>query len=312
MKKPLPVATRQGFKEENHYMKNIHDKDGTRKWFRFGLKGDCTMTLEMKARNGKVRKGQLAALICILSNQVYGDVIWVRNFARIAVAEYGFSRIVFESVLRYLQDIGVIEWTGEDTKSSIIRYLPKAKQYLPENIVHYPSRTIEAKVRNKKTGRRRRVVVKLNSTFKKSLDKRIRAYWDFIRKHDIQHNVDMDTFSTMMDYRRTVEGKDGDILFPDKRDVLPVTRFNDRTASIGGRFYDAFWINMPKTLRPLITIDGELTCDIDGCAMHVQLLYHKAGVPVPDSELYIYTDERRKITKRLMLYMMKHKKRLAR
>lgn len=107
--KPLPVAIGQGLREENHYMKKIYNKDGPCNWFRFGLKGDCIMTLELKARNSNVRKAQSAAFNWLLSNQVNGNVISVRNFSRIKVSEYGFSRRVFESVLRDSDDIGVIE-----------------------------------------------------------------------------------------------------------------------------------------------------------------------------------------------------------
>ena len=63
---------------------------------------------------------------------------------------------------------------------------------------------------------------------------------------------------------------------------------------------------MSKTLRPYIEIDGELCADIDGQSMHVQLLYKEADEPVPKGDLYLYpkSDPRRKIMKRLMLYMM--------
>ena len=61
---------------------------------------------------------------------------------------------------------------------------------------------------------------------------------------------------------------------------------------------------MKKELRRAIKIDGSKTCDIDGKAMHVQLLYKLIGEPAPDGDLYIYTDDRRRITKGLMLLMM--------
>ena len=61
---------------------------------------------------------------------------------------------------------------------------------------------------------------------------------------------------------------------------------------------------MKKELRRAITIDGSKTCDIDGKGMHVQLLYQSIGEPVPEGDIYIYTDERRRITKCLMLLMM--------
>ena len=94
--------------------------------------------------------------------------------------------------------------------------------------------------------------------------------------------------------------------FPDPYEILPVAIFNDQACTKGGRFYRCFWIGMPREARRFITIDGEPTSDIDGSAMHVQLLYMKAELPLPDSPLYLYIkgDPERKITKRLMLYMM--------
>lgn len=152
--------------------------------------------------------------------------------------------------------------------------------------------------------------IALNTDTKKALDKRIRKVWDFYKQHNIRHNITIEDFEIVRDFRRIVKDKQRDIIYPDNHEICPVAVFNDRAASIGGRFYSAFWIGMPKELRPLITIDGLPTADIDGCAMHVQLLYQRAELPVPDVELYIYPkgDERRKITKMLMLYMINTRK----
>ena len=38
--------------------------------------------------------------------------------------------------------------------------------------------------------------------------------------------------------------------------------------------------------------------------MHVQLLYKSIGEPLPEGDMYIYPDERRRITKGLMILMM--------
>jgi len=54
--------------------------------------------------------------------------------------------------------------------------------------------------------------------------------------------------------------------------------FNSRTSVrkkwvLGGRLYRGFWQNIPKNFRPLITIDGEATVELDYKAFHPNLIY---------------------------------------
>ena len=54
----------------------------------------------------------------------------------------------------------------------------------------------------------------------------------------------------------------------------PVYRvFNDRDLLTGGRFYGAWWLNCPRRGRPLITINGENTVELDYSAQHPYLIY---------------------------------------
>ena len=142
------------------------------------------------------------------------------------------------------------------------------------------------------------------------LDRQLRQYWDFIKLHKVEHNLTPETFGIIASWKMAVGDKTEKAKFPDKRMICPVAVYNDRSLSVGGRFYGCFWIGMPSEARRFITIDGELTADIDGKSMHVQLLYKEAGLPVPDAELYIYpkSDPRRKIAKNLMLYAMNTRK----
>jgi hypothetical protein len=50
----------------------------------------------------------------------------------------------------------------------------------------------------------------------------------------------------------------------------------------GGRFYGGHWQNIPaEGGRNTITINGEPTVEIDYRALHIRLLYHEAGKPMP-------------------------------
>ena len=46
----------------------------------------------------------------------------------------------------------------------------------------------------------------------------------------------------------------------------------------GGRLYGGWWINLPKTERSLITIDGEATTELDYSRLHPTLLFARQGL----------------------------------
>jgi len=46
----------------------------------------------------------------------------------------------------------------------------------------------------------------------------------------------------------------------------------------GGRFYTRIFQNIPSTVRPTITINGEPTVELDYSAHHLRILYHKEGI----------------------------------
>lgn len=278
----------------------------SQRYFRFGLRSvHGTVWIfhhPMTARNAAVRLAQEEAVNAILSNYSKQPVR-VPNFSRLTTDEHGFSRRVFEFVLHHMHNTGEIKWNGNGCNASTIEYKRKINT---GKVIELPPGTMLVslgKGRNK-------VKMKINNMQKKQLDKRIAAYWEFIKKFDIQHNVDDETYSVVAEYAMLITKNKKFSPPPDNTQILPVAVYNNRAASIGGRFYRAFWIGEAKTLRRLITIDGELTEDVDGDAMHVQLLYKRAGVPLPDGNLYIYEkeDRRRKVAKRLMLYMMNTRK----
>ena len=56
--------------------------------------------------------------------------------------------------------------------------------------------------------------------------------------------------------------------------------------TLGGRFYRAWWQNVPKNYRMLITIDGQRTSEADYSQFHPQLLYHMAGKDMGNADAY--------------------------
>jgi len=268
--------------------------------FRFGLRGaDARSWLAkhpLDYRSISDHVAQEAAVEAVLSNCRAESVI-LPNFSRIVREEYGFSRVIFKKVLKHMCAMGEILWDDNDFRKSTIRYLRGSP---PKKIVEIPACSIIFSSKNGHTK------MKLNTIEKRTLDRRIRKYWDFIATFNIQSNVDNETYAAVSKYAKLVKKTSAFPPPPDDSKICPVAVYNDRSASIGGRFYRAFWINESKTLRRLITIDGELTSDVDGDAMHVQLLYQYAGEALPEGELYLYSkdDPRRSVTKKLMLYMM--------
>ena len=75
-----------------------------------------------------------------------------------------------------------------------------------------------------------------------------------------------------------------------QRTLVRIFTVGDDTAAdrftLGGRFYRAWWQNVPKNYRMLITIDGERTSEADYSQLHPQLLYHMAGKEMGNTDAY--------------------------
>jgi hypothetical protein len=56
--------------------------------------------------------------------------------------------------------------------------------------------------------------------------------------------------------------------------------FNQSSFSLGGRFYGAWWQNIPKAYRAHITINGAPTVEMDYPRLHPTLLYAECGRPM--------------------------------
>ncbi|MFC1827097.1 hypothetical protein ACFLZQ_04110 [Thermodesulfobacteriota bacterium] len=275
-------------------------------YFKFGLQGneDFAVSLlkdfPMEARNKVIASAQVAAVNALLSNIPNGSTLKIRNYSKLKNDDRGFSRQIFLAVLNHLAKESLITREGKGFSRSVITYSPRIMRYIPYNVVHHPESPIITKINGERT------VVKINTEERRILKNRLKAWWEFVKQHDIDPGITSNDFKLFNDCETLVIGKPP-LIKPQCTDILPYIIYNDRDLTKGGRMYGAFWIGMKKELRRAIKIDGSKTCDIDGKGMHVQLLYKTIGEPLPDGDIYIYTDERRRITKGLMILMMNTK-----
>ena len=58
--------------------------------------------------------------------------------------------------------------------------------------------------------------------------------------------------------------------------------FNRKSFKFGGRAYGALHHNLPKQMRPHISINGEKTTEIDYSAYHIRMLYHMESIDYTD------------------------------
>jgi hypothetical protein len=252
-------------------------------------------------RNKTILAARLLALDCILSNQQNGLELIIPNFSRIRAEELGFSRSIFLDVLEHLCKVALVGREGAGYARSIITYSSRLRKYLPTRVVFQPLSPIVVKLKSEGI-----TLAKIDTEDRRDLNQRLRRVWSFLQKHEISPGIDRQTFNIFNQLETEVYRKKN-LIYPDPAKILPHMVFNDRDLTMGGRMYGAFWIGEKKMLRRAITINGELTADIDGKGMHVQLLYSINQSKMPSGDPYIYTDERRSITKKLMLLMMNTK-----
>lgn len=66
---------------------------------------------------------------------------------------------------------------------------------------------------------------------------------------------------------------------PDLTNKSLFRQFNYGGFEAGGRLYGAWWVNCPSDLRPLITINGEPTVELDFSGCSIRMLYHRNNKP---------------------------------
>lgn len=245
---------------------------------------------------------RLAALSVILANMKNGNDLIIPNFAETRVELNGFSRTTFLNVLDHLQKVALIGREGEKFKRSIITYSTRIRKYLPIRRVCKPLMPVRINLKDKNIP-----MAKLNKDVRSDQNRRMRDVWDFYLDHEISPGIDNELFNLVNDVEIEVEKKPP-LQRPDSNKILPYIVFNDRDLTKGGRMYGAFWIGMKSILRRKITIDSELTSDIDGKGMHVQLLYRDRGISMPTGDPYLFANpKKRAVAKGLMLLMMNTK-----
>lgn len=270
----------------------------------------------LSARNNRVRDAQRAAICTLLANLANQPGNWpmdnkakkmiLPNFSELLAESWGYSREVFCNVLEYLEDgprliarLRERDESGKHTRSEItfsgrlIKYAPQSRYYVPSSPLYF-----------KLPGEKKKTMAKVNTSERKQIKERIRSYWESLKYHNLKLGITREEFNILNDYQVEVIGKEK-LEWPDETKFLPYMSFSDKDLTQGGRFYGAFWINCKKEIRKKITIDGELTADIDGKAMHVQLLYRNKGLLVPVGDPYLSNDAaERSIYKKLMILML--------
>ena len=79
-----------------------------------------------------------------------------------------------------------------------------------------------------------------------------------------------------------------------------ITRiFNNGSFEYGGRFYHAWWQNIPRDLRKHITIDIKRTVEVDYSQMHPRLLYELTGNDLGEEDAYgrVFAGQHRDVVK---------------
>lgn len=278
--------------------------------FKFGLNGLIpeARTKELSAGLTERQKVALNAVLCNI-----GGTKSIRNLSHVKVQEYGFSQTDFQKVMKMLHEKGIIHWSTYhpeklSTKKSemyFIKYI-----WIMKEVVQVPTNEMIYNIKDKKTKKVLKTgTVKRNTPILKAKHRRIQVYHNYISKQVVRHNVSKLLYNQYVNYLQAKSEnpeKFNPPSAPNGKKKFPIAIYSDMGAKKGGRLYNALWIETTKALRQFITINGEKTADIDGCSMHVQLLYRKADLPVPAGNLYIYPkgDDRRKIMKNLMLLMM--------
>ena len=63
--------------------------------------------------------------------------------------------------------------------------------------------------------------------------------------------------------------------------------FSRGSLSLGGRLYGGWWQSIPSVYRPHITIDGNLTCEVDFSTISLRIIYASVGESIdPEADLY--------------------------
>lgn len=88
--------------------------------------------------------------------------------------------------------------------------------------------------------------------------------------------------------------------------------FNNGRFDQGGRLYGGFWQSLPRESRKFLRINHMNTVEEDFSSMHINLIYWRKELPVPDGDLYTlagFPEGTRKVVKTCLLTMINAKPR---
>ncbi len=161
------------------------------------------------------------------------------------------------------------------------------------------------KKKRKKIKRKRKVCKTPDKPIVREMRKNLEIINEVMEKAEITLDISEDELLKLKAYlRKDINPNKWDINFSKKR---LHRSFLDRRFDRGGRFYGAWYQNIPKEYRQRIMIDGLPTLELDYSALHPNLLYYYAGIDPPKSDLYEldgYSKDARKFIKSFFLKMI--------
>ncbi len=83
--------------------------------------------------------------------------------------------------------------------------------------------------------------------------------------------------------------------------------FNNESLEDGGRFYGGWWQSIPSEYRKYISLNGDLTIEMDYSSIHIHLLYAELQSSCPHKDHYVFgklTKAFRPVTKTLMMILI--------
>ena len=252
------------------------------------------------ARTSIAEQSRPAAINALLANIHTGMEITVPNFSRSIIGKDGYSRRTMFSVLEHLERNQLITREGKRNNRSLIKYSPEILKFIPDTIISWPKSSVMMRLKDEGED-----LIRVANTEVRKLGERLETIWRFYLDHQIENGITREVFELFNRVNTDIKNKE-ELIYPKPTDILPYFVFNDDKFSKGGRMYGAFWIGSKKILRRAIRIDGDLTCDIDGKGMHVQLLYRDRNFTMPKGDPYLFGvhDKRRRVAKGAMLLMM--------
>ena len=77
--------------------------------------------------------------------------------------------------------------------------------------------------------------------------------------------------------------------------------FNNESFEDGGRFYGGWWQSIPSEYRKYISLNGDLTIEMDYSSIHIHLLYAELQSHCPHKDHYVFGS-----LQRLLDLLLKH------